>query len=196
MRTVGLKARIGSLFIAAGMLASCSSGPTPATYDLSAASVRSGGALHGQLVVPRPDAVQALSGENIIVKDNQGGLSFVGGGQWADQLPNLVQTRLIHTFENSSDLRRVSRPGTGVIANYALATEIRSFYIDAASGNAVVEISARLIAERSGSVLRAKIFSAQSPASPGDAGSAARGLDLALSEVMSDIVRWTTGARR
>ncbi len=186
----------GGMVFAVLMLTACSSlSPAPATFDLSAASVRASG-LRGLVIVARPDALQALSGESILVKDSQGGLSFIGGGQWADRLPELVQARLIHTFENSSDLRTVSRPGAGVAAAYTLATEIRAFQIDAASGHAVVEISARLIAQSSGTVVRAKIFRAAVPASPDDAASAAHGLDQALSGVMTDLVRWTAGARR
>ena len=66
-----------------------------------------------------PAALQTLSTQQILVKDASGSVSFLGGGQWADNLPRLIQTRLINTFENASQLRGVSRPSSGAVAGAA-----------------------------------------------------------------------------
>ena len=50
------------------------------------------------MVVAEPTAVQALDSDRVIVKDSSGALSFVGGAQWADRVPALVQARLIQTL--------------------------------------------------------------------------------------------------
>ena len=64
-----------------------------------------------------------------------GAVSYLGGGQWADRLPRLIQSRLIQTFENSHGFRAVSRPGRCASRpDFQLTTEIRAFQIDAATG--------------------------------------------------------------
>ncbi|WP_082613409.1 ABC-type transport auxiliary lipoprotein family protein [Bosea sp. Root483D1] len=188
-----LRSRLRALSIAVGgsmLLAGCGGGPAPTTYDLSAprdfGRIGGGG---GVLIVAQPTAVQALDSDRLIVKDSSGALSFLGGAQWADRVPNLVQTRLIQTFENGSRIAAVGRPGERIVPDFQLNTDIRAFNIDAASGQAVVEITAKLIGDRTGKVQRAKLFSARVPAGADGAG-AAQALDQALSQVLIQIARW------
>lgn len=188
-----LRGRLRALSIAVAgslLLAGCGGGPAPTTYDLSAprdfGRIGGGG---GVLIVAQPTAVQALDSDRLIVKDSSGALSFLGGAQWADRVPNLVQTRLIQTFENGSRIAAVGRPGERIVPDFQLNTDIRAFNIEAASGQAVVEITAKLIGDRSGKVQRAKLFSARVPAGAEGAG-AAQALDQALSQVLIQIARW------
>jgi cholesterol transport system auxiliary component len=172
-------------------LAACGGGPTPTTYDLSAPRDfgRTGGG--PPMVVAEPTTVQTLDSDRVIVKDSSGALSFLGGAQWADQVPKLVQTRLVQTFENGGRLASVSRPGERIVPDLQLNTDIRSFNIDAASGSAVVEITAKLVGDKTGRIQRARLFSARVPAGAVDGGAAAQALDKALSQVLIQIVRWT-----
>ncbi|TCR64984.1 cholesterol transport system auxiliary component [Bosea sp. BK604] len=172
-------------------LAGCGGGPTPTTFDLSAP--RDFGKLTGSraaIVVNEPTTVQTLDSDRMIVKDSSGSLSFLGGAQWADRVPKLVQIRLIQTFENGSRIASVSRPGERIVPDYQLNTDIRAFNIDAASGSAVVEITAKLVTDRTGHIQRAKLFSARVPAGAVDGSGAAQALDQALSQVLIQIVRW------
>ena len=180
-----------ALLLAGSLLGGCAGGAVPTTFDLSAPSdfgrpVRSG----ASLVVNEPTTVQALDSDRIIVRDSSGALSFLGGGQWADRVPKLVQIRLVQTFENGGGLGSVSRPGERIVPDLQLSTDIRSFNIDAATGQAVVEITARVVGDRTGRVQRARLFSARVPASAVDGAGAAQALDRALSQVMIEIVRW------
>jgi len=179
------------LLASATLLAGCGGGATPTTFDLSAPSGfgRVGGS-RAALIVVEPTTVQTLDSDRIIVKDSAGALSFLGGGQWADRVPRLVQTRLIQTFENGSRLGAVARPGERIVPDLQLNTDIRSFNIDAASGAAVVEITAKLVGDRTGKVQRARLFQARVPASASDGPAAAQALDRALSQVLIEIVRW------
>jgi cholesterol transport system auxiliary component len=188
-----LRRRLRALSLAAAgslLLAGCGGGSAPTTYDLSAprdfGRIGGGG---GVLIVAQPTAVQALDSDRLIVKDSSGALSFLGGAQWADRVPNLVQTRLIQTFENGSRIAAVGRPGERIVPDFQLNTDIRAFNIDAASGQAVVEITAKLIGDRTGKVQRARLFSARVPAGAEGAG-AAQALDQALSQVLIQIARW------
>lgn len=188
-----MAARLASVAVAGALLAACSSAP-PATFDLTAPRTGTrGGSGSAQIVVAEPITVQVLESDRIIVKDKSGAVSFLGNGQWADRLPRLIQARLIQTFENASRLKAVSRPGDRIVADYQLNTDIRAFQIDAGTGEAVVEISAKLVSDQAGRIVNARIFSARVPVASIDAATAAQALDRALSTVLVDVVRWSGG---
>jgi len=182
---------LGLTFAAALLLAGCGGGSAPTTFDLSAPrDFGRVGASRATLVVQEPTTVQALDSDRVIVRDSSGALSFLGGAQWADRVPKLVQARLVQTFENGGRVGSVARPGDRITPESQLLTDIRSFNIDAASGAAVVEITAKLVGDRTGDVRRARLFTARVPAGAVDGPGAAQALDRALSQVLVDIVRW------
>ncbi len=189
-----------SRWAGAGLLAlalsACGGGAPPATFDLSAPAERvRTSRIPGNLLVTPPAAVQVLASDRILVRDGAGGVSYLPGAQWADQLPALVQARLIQAFENASRLGRVSRPGDRVKVDYQLNTELRAFQVDAARGEAVVEISAKAVSEATGRTAHARIFTARVPVATIDGANATRAIDQAFSIVLLDMVRWAgTGA--
>lgn len=197
-----IPARAGRLLAAFAALATLSGcifggGSAPTTFDLTAPRGTGRiGALRGQIVVAEPVTTQALEAEQILIKEPSGAISFLPGGQWADRLPRLIQARLIQTFENSSQLSAISRPGDRVSADYQLNTEIRAFQVQADTGEALVEISVKLVGDRSGRIATARVFSARVPVDKVDAAVVAQGLDQALSRVLVDIVRWIGGGGR
>ena len=192
---VGPLRRLAPALVLAALAGACSSGPAPTTYDLSAPTSRISGSSGVQVLVAEPAALQTLSTQQIIVKDASGAISFLGGGQWADNLPRLIQTRLINTFENASQIRGVSRPSSGAVADVQLISELRSFEIATPSNEAVVEISVKIVNDSNGRIVNGRIFRARAPVASVDAANAARGLDEALSVAMLDIVRWVSGSR-
>jgi cholesterol transport system auxiliary component len=187
--------RVAPVLVLAALTGACSSGPAPATYDLSAPTSRIRGASGVQVLVNEPAALQQLSTQQILVKDASGSVSFIGGGQWADNLPRLIQTRLINTFENASQLRGVSRPSSGAVADVQLISELRRFEIATPDNQAVAEISVKIVSDQNGRIVNGRIFRASIPASAVDAPNAARALDEALTVVMLDIVRWVSGSQ-
>lgn len=190
-------ARLAAVALLGVAAAACSGGSPVTTFDLTApkSGPRSGGAVRGQIVVAEPTAIQTLEADRILVKDASGAVSYLGGAQWADRLPKLIQARLINTFENSSRLRAVSRPGERVAPDYLLSTEIRAFQVATPAGEAIVELSARLVHDRSGRIAAGRVFSARVPLGKVEAGAAAQGLDQALSKVLVDVVRWAGTGR-
>ncbi|UHC15997.1 ABC-type transport auxiliary lipoprotein family protein [Methylobacterium currus] len=173
------------------VLGACGSGAVPTTFDLTAlpGAARSGAARRS-IVVAEPVGLQPFEADRIIVREPGGAVSYLGGGQWADRLPRLVQTRLIQSLENANRLKSVSRPGDKVAADTVLITELRSFDIHAGTREAVVDLSAKLIQESTGTVVAAKVFQARVPVAEVNAPVAANGLDRALSLVLADLVRW------
>lgn len=197
-RTLGFQGvRLRSISVAAVFagvfaLAGCAQQAALTTFSLTAPdqSVASPMRLPGLLIIGQPTAIQLLSTDRIVVRDQGGALSYLPGVQWADQLPALLQSRMVATFENTSRIGSVSRPGDRVTPDFQINVEIRTFEINAATGEAVVELSVRAVREATGQIAHARIFRARVPVAAIDPGSAVKGLDQALSQVLIDIVEW------
>lgn len=186
----GLARRLVLGLCFSSLLAACGGTPSRTTFDLTApADVGRVGGSRAQLVINEPTTVQAIDSDRILVRD-AGALSYLPDAQWADRLPKLFQVRLIQTFENASRLGRVGRPGDRVVADLALNVDIRSFGIEVASSQAVVEVTVRIVSDRNGRVSAARGFVARVPVSGVTGPVAARALDEAMSQVLRDIVKW------
>lgn len=178
-----------SIVIVAGLAAACSGGPAPTTFDLTLPD-RIGRASPGrsQLVVAEPSALQQLDSERILVRGADNTVSFIGGAQWSDRLPRLVQFRIVQAFENTG--RAVGRAGAGINGDLGLIGELRAFHLDAGRGEVVVEYSARLVDATSSRIMAAQIFRATEPVSGDNPGQVAGALDRALQDVLGQLVRW------
>jgi len=184
--------RLAAIGALAGLLAGCAAAPALTVFSLSIPEERISAtrALPGLLLIAEPSAIQILSSERIVVRDRDGSLSYLPGTQWADQLPALVQSRMVATFENASRSGGVSRPGDRVSPDFQINTEIRRFEIDTIAGEAVVELSLRATREADGRIARARVFRTSAPIGTVEPGSAVRALDSALSQALVEIVKW------
>ncbi|HET6378101.1 MAG TPA: ABC-type transport auxiliary lipoprotein family protein [Methylocella sp.] len=172
--------------LAALLLAACAPEPR-LTYDLSPAAGIAAKGGRGQLAVLMPEAVQPANSDRIVVRTGAQSVAYLTGAQWADNLPSLIQSRLIETFQNAHLLRSVGKPG--MLADYSLQTTLRRFELDAAQGEAVVEMTAQLIGP-SGRIAAGRLFAAREPVASAAPGAVAAGLDAALRTVMREIVAW------
>ena len=145
----------------------------------------------GVLVIPEPSAQAPTDGDRIVVRTGPSAVALVKGAQWTDRLPRLLQSRLIQTFENAKLLRSVSRPGDGVSPNHGLVWDIRRFEMDTSTGQAVVEISVKVL-DTSGNVQAAQIFTAQAPGDASQGETASLALDDASNNVLRQIVAWAS----
>ena len=181
--------RLGAL-AALVALSSCSSAP-PATFDLSAAPAGKGGRAAGTIVVGEPVALSLIDSDRIVVRLSAGSVAYIPGAQWADRLPKLLQTRLIESFENARRVGSVGRPGDRLVASTRLNAEIRTFEVQEKTGEAVVEITARIVNDRTGQIVAGQLFSARTPVSGVSGPTAAAALDVAAQAVFAQIVVWS-----
>ena len=169
--------------------------PPPATYDLTAPDrlPRSGGG-GGNLVVAEPVAVSVLDGQRVVVKPSAGEVTYLPDAQWSDRLPKLVQAKIIEAYENANRLRSVGRPGDRLSVDYQLVSELRAFEIRAGSNEAVVELTAKIVDDKTGKIVAAQVFTGREPVAGAVQGAAAaRALDAALAQVLRGLVSWTGG---
>jgi cholesterol transport system auxiliary component len=194
MMTMSQKARAsrsGLALAAALMLAACG-GSSPETFDLSAATVPAARTMRAQISIRLPTASLDLDSQRILVRTAPDTVAYLAGAQWSDQLPALVQTRLLQTFENAHLIRSVGRAGAGVIADYSLELDIRAFELDAKALQANVDIAVKIVAAGSGRVVGAQIFKTQVPAAGTGGAEATAALNAALSTVMKQIVAFAS----
>jgi cholesterol transport system auxiliary component len=184
---------IAALLLAAPMLAGCGSallGGSPPALDTITLGADPGNvkfrASRRQILVAEPKALKIHDSQSIVVSTGGANLEYLGGTQWADRLPGLVQVKLAEALQDAG--ARTGLPGQGLAIDYQLITEIRDFSIVAdGADRARVIIHAKLLNDRSGNVIASKLFSAETPASPGAYPSA---LNAAFGIVTGDITKW------
>ncbi|NLR96287.1 ABC transporter [Rhizobium sp. P38BS-XIX] len=164
------------------------------TYDLSASVKANGPAVKSrQILIPTPTALQALDSNQIVIRVSPSEIQYLGKSQWSDKLSKMVQSKLVEAFENTGKLGGVGVPGQGLAIDYQIVTDIRSFEINAAGGQktAVVEISEKILNDRSGTVKAQNVFRKSVPVSGGSNADFVRGLDAAFAGVAAEMVDWT-----
>jgi len=147
-----------------------------------------------QLQIPRPLASELVDSPRIVVRPAPGELQVYKGAVWAEPAPDLVQDAVLHAFEDSGRIGGVARRGSGVAGDYELLLDLRRFdsdYAGGASPRADVEITAKLVANRSNVVIANRTFRQSAQAGGTAVGSVAQAFDSALSAVVADIVGWT-----
>ncbi len=183
-----------ALPLLAALLGSCGTSANKDTYDLSA-SVKANGpsAKNRQILIPPPTALQALDSNQIVIRVSPSAIQYLGKSQWSDKLSKMVQSKLVEAFENTGKLGGVGVPGQGLAIDYQIVTDIRSFEINASGGQktATVEISEKILNDRTGTVRAQNIFRKVVPVSGGSNPDFVRALDTAFAGVTSELVDWT-----
>ncbi len=84
--------------------------------------------------------------------------------------------------------------GEGLSIDYAILTEVRAFEYDAITGVARVDIFARIMNDRNGRVVTTRLFSSAATVPSDNAATVSAALDLALQDVLGQLVNWTLAA--
>jgi len=187
-----------ALMILPGCAALPGGGPAPLdTFDLTAYRAEAPGPRRGrtQILVAEPSALKALDGENIVIRTSPGAIEYLGGAQWADRLPRIVQARLVESLQATGRLGGVGKPGEGLAIDYQVIAEIRAFEVRVGGGGrAEVELYVKLLNDRNGVVRAARSFAASAPVvGAGNAGHV-DALDRAFAQATQEIVGWVLGS--
>jgi len=185
------------LIVGTSMIGGCGSGPfSPKadTYELTGIPAVSGPSSRGrQIVITDPSALKSLDGTNIVIRTSPSSIEYLGRSQWNDNLPEIIQQRLIAAFVDSKRLGGVGQPGDGIAVDYLVSPTIRAFEIVVGSGGdtAVVEMEIRIVNDRNGVVRATRTFQASVPVSGTTNADFIRALNEANGRVIHDIVAWT-----
>ncbi len=171
----------------------------PATYDLSAARAfpPAAKAAKSQLVVLEPTALITLDSQKIVVRPSAGDNPGLDNAQWSDNIPKLLQEKIIQSFENSNYVAAVARPMEGLNADYQLLIDIRSFQVSVpaapAAPTAHVEFAAKILGDK-GRIVGSKTFDAVVPVGEMTAPAATAALNEAFGKAVTGLVVWTASA--
>lgn len=145
-----------------------------------------------QLLVVEPSALRSLDAQEIVVKTTPTRIEYLARSQWPDRLPKVVQARLVEAFENTGRVRAVSKPGEGLVIDFQIVSDIREFQANIGAGRqeARVEFSVKLVSDRTGKVLRTRVFEAATPLDSTLATAVVDGLNDAFDAVARDVVSW------
>ncbi len=182
-----------SLAVLAGCAGGLGGSTPPDTFVLSGAPVvEAQSARNRQILISEPIALKALDSEQIVIRPSASSLQYLSSSQWSDRLPKIVQDKLVQAYENSGKLAGVGRPGEGLAIDFQIVTAIRAFEIRVSGGEkAVVEISAKVLNDRNGTVVASKVFFASTPVSGSGNEAYVQSLDRAFETVISDLVSWS-----
>jgi phospholipid/cholesterol/gamma-HCH transport system substrate-binding protein len=144
-----------------------------------------------QLVIPEPSTLLGINTDKILTQPAAGQVAELPTAKWTDNLPVLVQAKVVQSFENAGYARSVSRPRDNVTDADQLVLDIRRFQV-ATSPEAQGEIDfvAKIITA-DGKVLDAHEFKTTAPASGTDAEASVAALNAAFAKLMPELIDWT-----
>lgn len=175
----------------------------PRLYELTPKSTFPKGLpeIKRQLIVETPLASSGLTSSRIAVKVRATTLDYYERTEWTDLAPNLIQTLLIESFDNSKKIIAVGREGSGLRADYILKTELREFQAELYRGPVPVvrvRLNVRLMRMPDREIVATSRFEASVKAAGRDIDSVIAAFDKSLGRVLRYTVIWTlkTIARR
>lgn len=184
--------RLGVAFAAAFGLSACASiiPKSPDNiYDLAAPeSIGPTSGTRLQILVPEPNALKSLDTERIAARPSGIEYAYLPKAVWTDRLPKLLQSRLMETLQNTGRVKAVGVPGQGLLIDYQIVMDIRSFEI--AGNEAVVSFNVNLMNDRNGRVRATRIIDARAPVSGSTNDDYVEALNAAMNAAFSEIATW------
>lgn len=200
-------ARTTTALVLAGslmLLAACSSilpgqGPPPRLFDLSPKSTFPTNLprVDWQLVVEVPTAARSLNTTRIALKRKNTTLNYYSEAAWTDAAPQLVQTLLVESFENTGKIVSVGRESVSLRADYLLKTELREFesiYDGPGAPTVLVRINAKLIKMPQRMIIASRTVTSRIKASADNLDAIVDAFDEALGKVLKRVVIFTIRA--
>lgn len=159
-----------------------------------------------QLLVDLPAAPAGLNSPRIAVRRGAIELDYVAQAAWTDTAPQMIQTLLIESFENSGRIVAVGRQTAGLRADFILRTDLREFQAEypadgSGAGGVVpsihVRLNAKLVRMPDRAIVASNTVAYNEPAAGSDLTSMILGYDAVLGKILRRIVSWTLreGAR-
>lgn len=185
------------------MLPSCSAlgalngAATPLqTYELQAntAGPKARAPRDLMITVEEPETSGALNTTGILIRPTARQASYLADGEWADDLPLMVQTLMLRALQSTGGYSYVGREPLGLDSDYALLTELIDFQaeIDAVQLSPIVQITVlvRIIRERDTRITGSKEFTVTVPAQSDTADAITRALEIGMGRILPDITTW------
>ena len=195
-------ARLSLVGLGTAVLPACSISALrtpPQLYTLTPKSTFSEGlpAVTWQLLVEPPAAAAGLDSLRIALQSTALKLDYFADVAWTDRAPQMVQTLIVESFENSGGIVSVGRESIGLRANYVLKTELREFqaeYIEnglSSPPKVRVRMNVKLVEIPRRTIIAGDNFEASTIADSNTLDAIVLAFDDALGKVLRRLVEWT-----
>ena len=143
------------------------------------------------MVLAEPTIPLALNTDRLVVRTADGALTLMDEARWPDNLPNLLQAKLLQAFENAGHGALVVRPADAFEADYRLVLDVRAFHLaDTNPYEAQGDLTAKLM-DASGKVVATRQFRMTHPAVSRETGDGVDALRAVFSAIAVDMVEWS-----
>lgn len=157
------------------------------------APARSQGAPLGwQLLIEEPRAGAMLDGVRIVVAPSGHERQVYKGARWSERVPALLQGQWLRAFEADGRLPGVARAGSGIRADFILASDLADFQATYRDGTPVadVQVHVRLIDPRDRRIAARRVFAAAVPSGGTEIAQVVEAFDAALAQINPALVDW------
>ena len=193
--------------LAAVVLAGCAGmlpggGAPPQLYTLSPKSTFAADleVITWQLVVEVPIAAGGLTTPRIALKTKPIELQYFASARFTESAPEMVQTLLVESFENTGKIVAVGRQAIGLRSDYNLKSELREFQAEYFGGVEIptvrVRINAKLIKQPQRVIIASQNFEQRVKAAGPKMAEVVAAFDEALGKVLKGVVEWTLRSAR
>ncbi|WP_435312267.1 ABC-type transport auxiliary lipoprotein family protein [Primorskyibacter sedentarius] len=184
-----------SLLAGCSALSSIESASQPLnTFELSplpagAVAVSRG---RSQLEVAAPTATGALTSDRIVIKPNALQVQVLPEARWVDETTEHVQLLLVRSLTNSGMFGLVSAEGAGPRPDFLLLTDLQAFQVKTGADQqaVVIRTNMTLLRDDDGAVVSARSFENSVPIADTTAGQVVFAFDQAMTQQMTDMLRW------
>jgi len=150
-----------------------------------------------QLTIALPIADAALNTARIALRQNPISLEYYARANWVDTAPQMIQTLLVESFENTSKIVSIGRQSVTLRADYSLLTDLREFqaeYISEGPPRVRVRLNAKLVRMPQRTIVATETFEALVPSASFDLEAVVSAFDVALGRTLKRIVQWSLTA--
>jgi cholesterol transport system auxiliary component len=193
--------RIAIVAAAAALSAGCFGSlkepvPQPLVYRIEAPKVAAGAAVAADLKIDVGQVAPGLDSSGIATRWPGQRLDYVAGARWAEVLPQLLESALVESLQDSGRLRSVQGDFGRFRATHTLVVEVRRFEADYTSGGlpvAQVELTAT-IGKMDRRVLASFTVAASESAAENRQTALVAALDTAFARAAADLAERTFAA--
>jgi cholesterol transport system auxiliary component len=196
MRAAAMVLGVSLLATACQNIIPGSSRDPPRLYELTPKSTfpKTLPRINKQLIIETPHASSGLQSSRIAVKVRRTTLDYYERSEWTDLAPNLVQTLLIESFDNSRRIIAVGREGSGLRADYVLKTELREFQAQLYNRGVPevhIRLNAKLVAMPRREIVASSNFGVTIKSKGPEIDKIIATFDDALGKILKRTVTWT-----
>lgn len=150
-----------------------------------------------QLLVEAPSAPGGLDSERIALQKSTTSLDHFAGAAWTDRAPNLVQSLLVESFENTGKIAAIDRESLALRADFVLEPDLRDFtaiYGTTDVPTVRVRMALKLVKLPDKQIVGLHTSSSDAPATQNSVPAVVDAFNTALHQVIGDAVAWTLTA--